>query len=105
MSTSCNGDTDVPCQTIECKNDKPCRTVDSNSGQTDSITACEDNKPCDTKDSNSSTTQQTQNMTPAAQQQPDSSSSSDTPHFPQILSPPQIPDYDDSDDDSDYEFD
>jgi hypothetical protein len=54
MSTSCNGDTDEPCQTIVCKNDKPCRTVDSNSDQTDIITACEDNKPCRTVDSNSS---------------------------------------------------
>src|ERR671931_1603285 len=66
MFTSCNGDTDEPCQTIVCKNDKPCRTVESNSDQTDIITACEDNKPCRTVDSNSSPPpQQTENMTPA----------------------------------------
>ena len=103
MSTSCNGGTDEPCQTIVCKNDKPCGTVDSNSDQTDSITACEDNKPCGTVDSNSSPPQQTENKTHAeSQQQPDSSSSDDddemTP-FLQTPSIPQIPNY------SDYGFD
>jgi hypothetical protein len=93
MSTSCNGETDEPCQTIVCKNDKPCGTVDSNSDQTDITTACEANKPCGTVDSNSSPPQQTENMTPAeSQQQPDSSSSDAIP-------PSQIPDYSDDDDD------
>ena len=90
MSTSCNGDTDEPCQTVVCKNDKPCRTVESNSDQTDIITACEDNKPCRTVDSNSSPPpQQTENMTPAEQeqQQPDSSSSNDA------IPPPRTPDH------------
>ena len=54
MSTSCNGETDKPCQTIECKNNKPCRSIDSNSDQTDRTTACKDNKPYRTLDSNSS---------------------------------------------------
>src|SRR5919202_1769049 len=62
MSTSCNGDTDEPCQTVVCKNDKPCRTVESNSDQTDITTMCKDNKPCGTVDSNSSPPpQQTEN--------------------------------------------
>jgi hypothetical protein len=106
MSTSCNGATDKPCQTIVCKNDKPCRNLDSNSDQTDFTTACEDNKACrNLVDSNSSQPQQTENTTAAAQpqqQQPDSSSSSDddemTP-FPQTPPIPQIPNY------SDYGFD
>ena len=94
MSTSCNGDTDEPCQTIVCKNDKPCRTVDSNSAQTDIITTCEDNKPCRTVDSNSSPPpQQTENMTPAEQQQPDSSSNDAIP-------PSRTPDH--SGDEIDY---
>ena len=45
MSTSCNGP-DEPCQTTVCEDNKPCRTVDSNSDQTDMTTACKDNKPC-----------------------------------------------------------
>jgi hypothetical protein len=96
MSTSCNGETDEPCQTIECKNDKPCRTIDSNSDKTDSITACEDNKPCRNLDSNSSPPQQTENKTPAEQEQePDSSNSNsdDMTSFPQTPSIPQIQDY------------
>ena len=95
MDTSCNGETDEPCQTIVCKNDKPCGTVDSNSDQTDITTACEANKPCGTVDSNSSPPQQTENMTPAEsqqQEQPDSNSD-DTIPFPQIPPPPQIRDY------------
>ena len=80
MSTSCNGETDESCQTIICKNDKPCRNLDSNSSQP----------------------QQTENTTAAAQpqQQPDSSSDDDemTP-FLQTPSIPQIPNY------SDYGFD
>jgi hypothetical protein len=96
MSTSCNGDTDEPCQTIVCKNDKPCRTVDSNSDQTDITTMCEDNKPCRNLDSNSSPPQQTENMTPAEQeQQPDSSSSSSD-----TIPPARIPDH--SGDEIDY---
>ena len=96
MSTSCNGDTDEPCQTVVCKNDKPCRTVESNSDQTDIITMCKDNKPCGTVDSNSSSQpQQTENMTPAEQQQqqPDSSSNDAIP-------PPRTPDH--SGDEIDY---
>jgi hypothetical protein len=103
MSTSCNGDTDEPCQTVVCKNDKPCHTVDSNSDQTDMTTACKDNKPCGTLvDSNSSPQQQQkENATAAeeAQQQPDSSSSNVIPPTPQIPydsdDVPEIPDYDD----------
>ena len=98
MSTSCNGDTDEPCQTVVCKNDKPCHNVDSNSDQTDSVTACKDNKPCGTLvDSNSSPQQQKENATAAeeAQQQPDSSSEM-TP-FPQTPATPQIPNYSNDD--------
>ena len=99
MSTSCNGDTDEPCQTVVCKNDKPCHNVDSNSDQTDSVTACKDNKPCGTSvDSNSSPQQQKQNATAAEeaqQQQPDSSSEM-TP-FPQTPATPQIPNYSNDD--------
>ena len=117
MSTSCNGETDEPCQTIVCKNDKPCGTVDSNSDQTDITTACEANKPCGTVDSNSSPPQQTENTTTAAQQQQPQqphSSSSDTndttpfykhplfhkyrnESFPQIFPTLQMPDYSDGD--------
>ena len=98
MSTACNGDTDEPCQTIVCKNDKPCRTVDSNSDKTDSITACKDNKPCHNLDSNSSPPRQTENKTPAAaeeEEQPDSGGNSDddTTPFPQAPPIPQIQDY------------
>ena len=97
MSTSCNGDTDEPCQTIECKNDEPCQTVDSNSDKTDSITACKDNKPCHNLDSNSSHPRQTENKTPTAaqEQQPDSGSNSDddTTPFPQAPPIPRIQDY------------
>jgi hypothetical protein len=103
MSTACNGETDEPCQTIVCKNDKPCRNLDSNSDQTDITTACEDNKPCRNLDSNSSQPQQTENTTAAAQsqQQPDSSSSDDDEMTPFLQTPsiPQIPNY------SDYGFD
>ena len=99
MSTSCNGDTDEPCQTVVCKNDKPCHNVDSNSDQTDSVTACKDNKPCGTLvDSNSSPQQQKENATAAEeaqQQQPDSSSEM-TP-FPQTPATPQIPNYSNDD--------
>jgi hypothetical protein len=77
MSTACNGDTDEPCQTIVCKNDKPCHNLDSNS----------------------SPPRQTENKTPAAaaaeQQQPDSGGNSDydTTSFPQAPPIPQIQDY------------
>jgi hypothetical protein len=94
MSTSCNGDTDEPCQTVVCKNDKPCRTVESNSDQTDITIMCKDNKPCRTVDSNSSPPQQTENMTPAEQQQQPDSSSNDA------IPPPRIPDH--SGDEIDY---
>jgi hypothetical protein len=33
LSTACNGETDEPCQTIVCKDNNPCRTIDSNSAQ------------------------------------------------------------------------
>ena len=33
MDTSCNGETDEPCQTVVCKDNNPCRTIDSNSAQ------------------------------------------------------------------------
>jgi hypothetical protein len=94
MSTSCNGGTDEPCQTIVCKNDKPCGTVDSNSDQTDIITACKDNKPCGTVDSNSSPPQQTENKTHAELQQPEQPDSSSSDAIP----PSQIPDYSGDDD-------
>ena len=79
MSTACNGETDEPCQTIVCKNDKPCRNLDSNSSQR----------------------QQTENTTAAAQeqqQQPDSGNSNsddddNTTPFPQTPPIPQIQDY------------
>jgi hypothetical protein len=79
MSTACNGETDEPCQTIVCKNDKPCRNLDSNSSQP----------------------QQTENTTAAAQpqQQPDSSNDDETTHLLQTPPIPQIPNY------SDYGFD
>jgi ABC-type lipoprotein release transport system permease subunit len=101
MSTSCNGETDEACQTIVCKNDKPCRNLDSNSDQTDMTTACEDDKPCRNSDSNSSQPQQTENATAAAQpQQADSNSNDDEmTSFLQTPPIPQIPDY------SDYGFD
>ena len=43
MLTSWNGETDEPCQTIVCKNDKPYRTLDSNSSlqQTENTVAAE----------------------------------------------------------------
>ena len=53
MSTSCNGETDEPCQTVICKNDKPCSTIDSNSDQTDITTICENNQPCSNTSPNS----------------------------------------------------
>jgi FtsZ-interacting cell division protein ZipA len=92
MSTSCNGDTDEPCQTTVCEDNKPCRTlVDSNSP---------------------SSLQQTKNTTTAAQQpqQQPNSNNDTTPFynhplshkyrndtFPQIFPTPQIPDYSDDD--------
>ena len=33
MDTACNGETDEPCQTVVCKDNNPCRTIDSNSAQ------------------------------------------------------------------------
>ena len=33
IDTPCNGGTDEPCQTIVCKDNNPCRTIDSNSAQ------------------------------------------------------------------------
>ena len=43
MLISCNGETDESCQTIICKNDKPYRTLDSNSSlqQTENTAAAE----------------------------------------------------------------
>jgi hypothetical protein len=105
MDTSCNGETDESCQTTLCKNDKPCRTVDSNSDQTERTTACKDNKPCDTIDSNSSQPPQTENTAAAGQpqQQPDSSSDAipplQIPDYSDNL--PQVPDYIDDDDEFD----
>ena len=101
MSTACNGETDESCQTIICKNDKPCRNLDSNSDQTDMTTACEDDKPCRNSDSNSSSQpQQTENTTAAEQQQqPDSSNDDEMTHLLQTPPIPQIPNY------SDYGFD
>ena len=46
MSTSCNGDTDEPCQTVVCNNDKPCRPSESNSAQTDMRTTCKNDQSC-----------------------------------------------------------
>jgi FtsZ-interacting cell division protein ZipA len=81
MSTSCNGETDEPCQTTVCEDNKPCRNLDSNSS--------------------SSQPQQTENTTASRpKQQPDSSSSDTTP-FPQTPPTPQIPDYSDDEDEFD----
>jgi hypothetical protein len=49
MDTSCNGETDEPCQTLVCKDNSPCRTIDSNSAQRDITIVCIDDKPCHTK--------------------------------------------------------
>jgi hypothetical protein len=89
MSTSCNGGTDEPCQTI----------------------VCEDNKPCRTLDSNSSPVQQTENTTTAEQPQSSSSDTNDTTpfykhplfhkyrneSFLQMFPTLQMPDYSDGD--------
>jgi hypothetical protein len=48
LSTACNGETDESCQTIVCKDNNPCRTIDSNSAQRDTIIVCIDDKPCHT---------------------------------------------------------
>jgi|SRR5919199_6169773 hypothetical protein len=46
LYTSCNGETDDPCQTGVCKDNDPCRTIDSDSSQRDITIVCIDDKPC-----------------------------------------------------------
>jgi hypothetical protein len=48
MDTSCNGETDEPCQTVLCKDNNPCRNLDSNSSQSDITLVCIDDNPCHT---------------------------------------------------------
>jgi hypothetical protein len=48
MSTECNGETNESCQTTLCENDKPCRTIDSNSGQRNITIVCKDDNSCRT---------------------------------------------------------
>src|SRR5919108_6561228 len=49
LSTACNGETDEPCQTVVCKDNNACHTIDSNSAQRDITIVCIDDKPCHTK--------------------------------------------------------
>jgi hypothetical protein len=48
MDTSCNGETDESCQTTLCENDKPCRTIDSDSAQRNITIVCKDDNSCRT---------------------------------------------------------